>query len=99
MPAGAGEAVFELAWRQNWARYPTNDLDLVLIDPVGNVNDSGATSTARSGSRSPTRCPAGGGRRSSGSKSTAVGDNHGPEKDIYTFRAEADGKRLEKVRR
>ena len=30
VPAGASAAVFELAWKQNWARYPTNDLDHVL---------------------------------------------------------------------
>lgn len=35
MPAGVNEAVFELLWEHNWSMYPTNDLDLFLIDPNG----------------------------------------------------------------
>ena len=33
VPAGASEAVFELFWKQNWGRYPTNDLDMLVLDP------------------------------------------------------------------
>lgn len=99
VPSGAAKAVFELAWRQNWARYPTNDLDLVLIDPMGNVNDTGATSD--SPERVEIANPLPGRWRAAiiGFEIHAVHDNRGPEKDIYTFRAEADGKRLEKARR
>jgi hypothetical protein len=40
VPAGTQQAVFELSWLQNWARYPTNDLDLVLVSPAGTVIQS-----------------------------------------------------------
>ena len=29
----ATQAVFELFWLQNWGRYPTNDLDMLVFDP------------------------------------------------------------------
>jgi hypothetical protein len=44
VPAGAGEVVFELSWKGNWSRYPTNDLDLILIDPGGGESLEGVTS-------------------------------------------------------
>ena len=105
VPAGAGEAVFELAWKQNWARYPTNDLDLVLINPAGIANVSGAT--LASPERVAIANPAPGrwtaaiigftvhGTR--GHEHGPHGPKEGPQKDVYTFRAEADGKRLKKV--
>jgi len=31
----AAQAVFELFWQQNWGRYPTNDLDMLVVDPNG----------------------------------------------------------------
>jgi hypothetical protein len=49
IPAGAAQAVFETSWLATWARYPTNDLDMVLINPSGKVNVTGA------GSNSPER--------------------------------------------
>jgi hypothetical protein len=49
IPAGAAKAVFETSWLATWARYPTNDLDMVLINPSGKVNVTGA------GSNSPER--------------------------------------------
>ncbi|MGE0455897.1 MAG: S8 family serine peptidase [Vicinamibacteria bacterium] len=41
--AGTGQAVVELSWKEHWGRYPTNDLDLVLIDPSGAAVTDGAT--------------------------------------------------------
>jgi hypothetical protein len=35
VPAGKTQAAFELFWLQNWGRYPTNDLDMIVIDPNG----------------------------------------------------------------
>ena len=29
--------MFELFWLQNWGRYPTNDLDMLVFDPGGNL--------------------------------------------------------------
>lgn len=43
VPSGAANLVFEAAWLQNWSRYPTNDLDLILIAPDGSEIDDGAT--------------------------------------------------------
>jgi subtilisin family serine protease len=101
VPAGAAQAVFELAWQQNWSRYPTNDLDLVLFDPSGNVNESGAT--LNSPERVEIEKPAAGRWRAAiiGFTIHGLRDRHneldGPQKDLYTFRAEADGRRLRKV--
>ena len=46
IPAGAAKAVFETSWLATWARYPTSDLDMVLIDPSGKLNVTGATSNS-----------------------------------------------------
>jgi hypothetical protein len=102
VPAGAGSAVFELTWLQNWARYPTNDLELVLIDPAGNLNFGGAT--ANSPERVEIANPAPGRWTAAIIGFTIYGnrghdpDDDGPRKDVYTFFAEADGTRLKHVR-
>jgi hypothetical protein len=33
--AGTKELTFDLSWESDWSRYPTSDLDLLLIDPLG----------------------------------------------------------------
>jgi len=43
VPAGVSQAVFELFWQQNWGRYPTNDLDMLIVQPNGTALTSGAT--------------------------------------------------------
>lgn len=43
VPAGTSVAEFRLGWREDWARYPLNDVDLILVDPNGNFNFDGAT--------------------------------------------------------
>jgi hypothetical protein len=43
IPSGAAQALFQLRWRNNWSRYPTDDLDLFAIDPDGVLNDEGAS--------------------------------------------------------
>jgi hypothetical protein len=43
VPAGVTDAVFSLRWRNNWSRYPTSDVDLILKDPAGHLNFDGAT--------------------------------------------------------
>jgi subtilisin family serine protease len=47
MPEGLAHASFELTWKNDWAHYPTNDIDLVVIDPDGNEIDDGATIDTR----------------------------------------------------
>jgi hypothetical protein len=43
MPEGVQKAEFLLRWVADWDQYPTNDLDMYLLDPQGNVNGDGAT--------------------------------------------------------
>jgi hypothetical protein len=43
VPAGAAQAVFETQWVRNWSMYPTSDIDMLLIDPDGTPNTTGAT--------------------------------------------------------
>ena len=33
VPAGVSQAVFEVFWQQNWGRYPTNDIDMLILRP------------------------------------------------------------------
>lgn len=47
MPAGVTQATFELTFDNDWGHYPTNDLDLILLDPDGNLNFDGATLNGR----------------------------------------------------
>jgi subtilisin family serine protease len=99
VPFGVSEAVFELSWLQNWARYPTNDLDLALIDPAGNIiNGTDATSSPE---RIRIANPAGGRWTAAIIGLTIHGhgghESQGGEEshtDVYTLRADADGKRL-----
>jgi subtilisin family serine protease len=44
VPAGTKELTFDLSWESDWSRYPTADLDLLLVDPQLRVNSKdGAT--------------------------------------------------------
>lgn len=43
VPPGATEASFKLAWDRDWGAYPTNDIDMILVDPNGTPNVAGAT--------------------------------------------------------
>jgi hypothetical protein len=43
VPAGTTEVVFETSWKNNWSSYPTDDIDMFLIDPLGDPNFDGAT--------------------------------------------------------
>jgi subtilisin family serine protease len=104
VPAGTGKAIFELAWLQNWARYPTNDLDLVLFDPSGNQIVTGATANSPERVEIDNPEP---GRWEAAIIGFTIHENRGHDdreggegsrKDVYTFRAEADGKRLTEVR-
>ncbi len=47
VPAGKQSLTVQLTWDHDWASYPTNDLDLILVDPDGNVNYDGATLNGR----------------------------------------------------
>jgi hypothetical protein len=43
VPAGVSSLNFRLGWREDWASFPTNDIDLILVAPDGSVNAAGAT--------------------------------------------------------
>ncbi len=43
IPASTKEITFDLSWRTTWAYYPTHDFDLLLIDPDGLHDGTGAT--------------------------------------------------------
>ena len=95
VPAGTVQAVFELFWKGNWGSYPTNDLDMILVDPNGATNFSGATfdSPERVVLNNP---PAGTWTVFvQGFTIYDTNDADGqPATDTFTLRASADGKRL-----
>ena len=43
VPDGTTSIVFELSWKNHWGSYPTDDLDLILLDPTYGVYFNGAT--------------------------------------------------------
>jgi hypothetical protein len=47
IPTGIGQVTFELTWNNDWSHYPTNDLDLIIVDPDGNLIFDGATLNGR----------------------------------------------------
>lgn len=46
VPAGAKQLHVELSWNDDWGRYPTNDLDLLLRDPGAKTNTDGSTASS-----------------------------------------------------
>ena len=45
--SGVNSITFELTWNNDWSHYPTNDLDLIVVDPDGNLIFDGATLNGR----------------------------------------------------
>jgi len=43
VPDGTSQVIFELSWKNNWSSYPTDDIDLILLDPSFAPNFDGAT--------------------------------------------------------
>ncbi len=43
VPEGTTQVVFELSWVNNWGAYPTDDIDLILLDPAFAAIFDGAT--------------------------------------------------------
>jgi subtilisin family serine protease len=101
IPAGVTEGVIELFWLQNWGRYPTNDLDMLVIDPAGHVAVDAAGNPLGASLDSPERAvladPAPGTWTVLVSGFTIWPQGHSghhPGKDTYTLTATADGHRL-----
>jgi hypothetical protein len=100
VPGGTSQAVFELFWKDDWSRYPTDDVDMILVDPDGNVNFNGATLAAPE--RVAITNPAGGvwtvfvqGFAIHDHGDDDDDDNgNGAAKEKFTLRATADGNAL-----
>jgi hypothetical protein len=46
IPSGTAQARFDLAWKRDWTRFPTDDLDLILVSPSGEEDFRAATYNA-----------------------------------------------------
>lgn len=46
VPAGTAELATKLAWKGTWDKYPTSDIDLILVSPSAAVLFDGATSNS-----------------------------------------------------
>ncbi len=89
---GTAQLSFLLTWLLNWGAYPTNDIDLVLVDPNGNTIFDGATlnSPERAVVANPT--PGVWTAHIQGFQINSLFNIF--NSDIYTLRASADGHRL-----
>jgi hypothetical protein len=100
VPAGTKELVCELFWDQDWSRYPTNDLDLVLLspDPAAAPNYDGAT--LNSPERVVIKEPLAGTWLAAVQAFTVhtAGHDRRPATDQFVLRVTADGKRLKAVK-
>lgn len=44
IPTGTSKASFNLAWNRDWLKFPTSDMDMLVIDPAGELaSQDGAT--------------------------------------------------------
>jgi hypothetical protein len=93
VPAGKTQAAFDLSWLQNWGRYPTNDLDMSVIDPNGvevvDANGNPPGGTLNSPERVVVANPMAGTWRI-----LVTGFTIQRHADLFTVTATADGKRL-----
>ncbi len=46
IPVGTTKATFDLSWKRDWRRFPTDDLDLIVVSPSGAQDFRGATLNA-----------------------------------------------------
>jgi hypothetical protein len=43
VPAGTAELRFDLTWKRDWTRFPTDDLDLIVVPPSGDEDFRGSS--------------------------------------------------------
>lgn len=96
IPAGVSQAVFELFWQQNWGRYPTNDLDMLIVQPNGTLLLSGGVppgATLNSPERATVTNPVAGRWLVVIDGFTVWDTNRGPRSgtDRFVLRVSADG--------
>jgi hypothetical protein len=103
VPAGAANLTVEAFWDKDWASYPTDDLDLFILDPAGNLIVDGAGAppgaTLDSPERTVVASPAAGVWTAVIAGFTVHDDGHGFRGHVcarpnFLLRAKADGKRL-----
>jgi hypothetical protein len=100
IPAGVSESVIELFWLQNWGRYPTNDLDMLIVDPNNNVAVDADGNPLGSTLNSPERAviakpiPGAWTVLVAGFTVWPQGGSGHPGKDTYMLTATADGRRM-----
>jgi hypothetical protein len=92
VPAGTSQLSFLLSWLLEWGNYPTNDLDLVLEDPNGNVILDGATLSTPERATVANPTPGVWTAHIQGFQINALFDVFNA--DVFTLRASADGHRL-----
>jgi hypothetical protein len=103
VPAGAANLTVEAFWDKDWASYPTDDLDMFIIDPAGHliVDAAGAPpgATLDSPERTVVASPAAGVWTAVIAGFTVHDDGHGLRGHVcarpnFLLRAKADGVRL-----
>jgi hypothetical protein len=92
VPAGTTEATFLLSWKNHWGTYPTDDLDMTLIDPSNGANFDGAT--LASPERVVIANPQAGTWTVLIDGFTVHGVNHGPQSKWELRAYDQDGKQL-----
>jgi hypothetical protein len=96
VPAGTARLTGLLEWIYNWGGYPTNDIDLYLIDPNGNIVAFGATLGSPERAEVLNPVP---GRWSARVEGFSVQDTlFGTGADFWRLWVKADGQRLRQVR-
>jgi hypothetical protein len=97
VPAGTEKLTIDLTWKSHWGRYPTADLDIILVDPLG---ASTAVTTLDSPERFSIQRPIPG-RWTVSVHGFAVleryedgGDESDREKESFNLRVFADGRML-----
>lgn len=98
--AGTKELVCELFWNQDWGRYPTNDLDVVLVSPDTAAAPNYDGATLASPERVVIANPAAGEWTAVVQAFAIRGAAPGgrPAKDQFTLRVTADGKRVKALK-
>lgn len=37
IPSGVSQATFDLVWKRDWNKFPTSDIDMLILNPVGQI--------------------------------------------------------------
>ena len=88
VPAAVSELAVLLSWKYNWGFYPTNDVDLYVMDPNSSVSSAGATFA------SPERVTFSNPDPGVWSFFACGFEINEPNKDIWQLRVTADGQLL-----